>query len=117
MGLFDVDGRAEARGELGGVVRAVKWNSSGLRERANGTYTMMDRIEVLPLTDAPIRSTEETETRYSAVAVHKEAHFLPHDAGSLGSFGASPPHLFRAKAATVPLSLKAMSAPAGSPLS
>ena len=57
--LLDVDCRAEAQGERGGVVRAVERTRHGrlASERANGTYKMSDRIEVLPLPDAPIRRT------------------------------------------------------------
>jgi hypothetical protein len=56
--LLDVDCRAEARGERGGVVRAVRCMYSTRHvSEANGTYKMRDRIEVLPLPDAPIRRT------------------------------------------------------------
>jgi|SRR6266850_206742 len=49
--LLDVDGRASARGERGGDVRAMGCTRHRrlARERTNGTYKMRDRIEVLPL--------------------------------------------------------------------
>ena len=64
--LFDIDGRAEARGEGSGIVRAVQIKLPALTTQAllttkhpgeRGTHKMRERMEVFPLPDAPIRRT------------------------------------------------------------
>ena len=63
--LFDIDGRAEARGERGGIVRAVQIKLSALTTQAllttsiqgAGTHKMRERMEVFPLPDAPMSRT------------------------------------------------------------
>ena len=64
--LFDIDGRAEARGEGSGIVRAVQIKLPALTTQAllttsiqgaGGTHKMRERMEVFPLPDAPMRRT------------------------------------------------------------